>query len=102
GTELPASADFAFSGQRIVTGGNPLDEDKVRAQVLAGLFYDLRHVFRFPAIKSGPYWKDLGIERFYDQGSIDRSTVAVALTGDTPIRTRWRDLTDDVGAVRNA
>jgi hypothetical protein len=83
-----------FSGQRVVTDGRALSTEELNAQVHSGLFYDLRHVFRFPVIKSGGYWKDLGLEQFYDHGSISRATVARALEGK-PITTRWRDLTSD-------
>jgi len=101
GHELPSSADVAFSGQRVVTDGRALSNEELNAQVLAGLFYDLRHVFRFPAIKSGAYWKDLGLEQFYDHGSIDRATVAKALSGK-PVTTRWKDLTDNKGSLLKA
>jgi hypothetical protein len=70
-------------------------------QICSGLFYDLRHVFRFPAVPSGAYWRDLGLEQFYTQGSIDPEVVIKALN-NSPITTRWKDLTDDETAVKKA
>ena len=88
------STKVAFSGQRIVTDGNALTRPQLNEQVLSGLYYDLRHIFRFPAIKCWNYWKDVGLERFYDHGSINRFSVLKALNHDT-ISTRWKDLTQN-------
>jgi len=92
--QLSSSTKVAFSGQRIVTDGKPLTRSQLNEQVLSGLYYDLRHVFRFPAIKSGNYWKDVGLEQFYDHGSINKNSVLKALKNETTT-TRWKDLTQD-------
>jgi len=98
---LPDSTQVAFSGQRIVKSGQAMSRQEFSEQICSGLFYDLRHVFRFPAVPSGAYWRDLGLEQFYTQGSIDPEVVIKALN-NSPITTRWKDLTDDETAVRKA
>lgn len=101
GQHLSNTVEGAFSGQRIVKNGQPLTRAQLAEQVLSGLYYDLRHVFRFPAVRQGGYWKDVGLEQFYDHGRLNRAAVAKALEG-SPIVTRWRDLTDDQSSVRTA
>ncbi len=101
GKPLPSSTQVALSGQRIVRDGRPILRQQLEEQVISGLFYDLRHVFRFPAVRSGSYWRDLGLEQFYDHGSINTDVVAKALKR-LPITTRWRALTNDENSVRTA
>lgn len=101
GKVLPDSTQVAFSGQRIVKDGQAMSRQELSEQIISGFFYDLRHVFRFPAVRSDTYWKDLALEQFYDRGSIDTDVVVKALNGE-PITTRWKDLTDDETSVRTA
>lgn len=95
------STQIAFSGQRIVKNGQAMSRQELETQVVSGQFYDLRHVFRFPAVSSGGYWKDLALEQFYDGKGIDVEVVKKALRGEV-IATRWQDLTDDENSVRKA
>ena len=90
GKQLSDNVEMAFSGQRIVKDGKPLTRDQLCEQVLSGLYYDLRHVFRFPAVKQGEYWKDVGLEQFYDHGCIRRSAVAKALEARGSAQARAR------------
>lgn len=99
---LPSSTQVAFSGQRIVKNGQAISRQELSEQIISGLFYDLRHVFRFPAVPSGGYWRDLGMEQFYDErGAINTDVVIKALEREA-IATRWQDLTDDKTLVRQA
>ena len=102
-TEKPLlnSTQVAFSGQRVVKDGQAMSRQELSKQVISGLFYDLRHVFRFPAVRSDAYWKDLALEQFYNHGSINTDIINKALSGE-PITTRWRDLTDNETYVRKA
>jgi len=96
---LPASTRFALSGQRMVSDRQPLTEAELHRQILSGLYYDLRHAFRFPAVKAGNYWKDVGLAEFYSHGSIDRMVVEKVLAGGV-IRTRWVDYTESEEGLR--
>jgi hypothetical protein len=87
---LPSEA-VAFSGQRLVRGGRPLGPGEFARQVMDGLYHDLRHVFRFPAVRVGSHLVDVGLEQFFPGGVLDRGLLAEAL-GRAPIRTRWTEL----------
>ena len=98
---LSDSTQVAFSGQRVVKDGQPMSRQELSEKIISGCFYDLRHVFRFPAVHSDAYWRDLALEQFYDHGLINTDTIIKALKGE-PITTRWRDLTDNETYVRKA
>jgi hypothetical protein len=97
---LPPSA-VAFSGQRIVRGGRPVAASERAQQIQAGLYYDLRHVFRFPAVHANGLWRDVGLERFYDGASLDGAALGAIMSGQ-PLRTRWTDLGVHVSALEAA
>jgi len=82
---------FATFGQQIVRDGNPISREDLIAKVLAGEFYDLRHLFLFPRMHiAGDRWIDPGLD------SLD---VAAALRGE-PVTTDVSDF--DEALLRQA
>lgn len=98
---LPDTTRVAFSGQRIVKDGQAISRTQLAKQVISGQFYDLRHVFRFPAVSSQGYWRDLALEQFYHNQGVNTDTVSKAFRGEA-ITTCWRNLTNNEDAVRTA
>lgn len=100
--ERPLSRDaVAFSGQRLVRAGRALDAHERRRQILDGLFYDLRHVFRFPAVHAGGLWRDVGLETLFAGGGLDGGMLAETLAGG-PLRTRWAGFGVERGVLERA
>lgn len=82
GKPLPGDIKSFTFGQRLVTGGHPIDQEDLVAMACDQQFYDLRHLFLFGRIPMGEQrWIDVGLGAFWENSVMDTGVVAHALRG---------------------
>lgn len=94
-SSVPSEKD-GLSGPQLVSDGKPVDFATLVSMAQEGYFYDLRHVLQFPSI----FWPeeeglsiDIGLERFWKGGELDRAAVGSALRGEV-LEVNLRSYTD--------
>jgi hypothetical protein len=81
---ITREVEFATYGQMLVNNSRCITDDDLIRMIRNGEFYDLRHVFLFGRIETGPDRRiDIGLAGLWDeQGNIDADAVERALRGD--------------------
>jgi len=87
GEEITAEIECATYGQKLVDNGVAIGNQDLVRMARDHEFYDLRHLFLFGRLQSGPdRWIDVGLSGFYDeQGHLDPGAVESALQGDCAV-----------------
>jgi hypothetical protein len=85
GHRVTAEVECATYGQQLVRSGHVIDTNQLTDMITAGAFYDLRHVFLFGRISSGPdRWIDAGLSAFWDaNGDLNTQAIQRALRGES-------------------
>jgi hypothetical protein len=80
---LPTGLETFTSGQRLVTGGKPIDTDALVRDAADGAYYDLRHLFLLGRLSRGPKrWIDAGATAFWNEGALDRAIRGLPVSAD--------------------